>query len=239
MAKLIDSLAFGESSYVLSIPFGTCTTSASTGAKTVTVENWVGTLDEESVGARVAVKFVESNTANFPTLDVNDTGPLQMRYCGLIFPTTQNWPAGAVVEFVYDGTYWNIVGTIKDNNTDTNYKLCVGTANSVYNDATDTNGNVYIKLIKNGNVVQDGFRIQGSGGTTVTSDEEGYITVTSTVSDNVKSTPVTSGTYYIVADSSSSTQTATLKKRLNVKFDASGNIIANNIPSSGLIWQTF
>lgn len=238
MAKLIDSLAFGESSYVLSIPFGTCTTSANSGAKTVTVENWVGTLNEESIGARVAVKFVESNTANLPTLDVNDTGPLSIKYCGLIFPTTQNWPAGAVIEFVYDGTCWNIVGTIKDNDTDTNYKLCVGTANTTTNDATTTNGNVYIKLIKNGSSVQDGFRIKGSGGTTVTSDEEGYIDIKSDVSTYVYNSTTTS-TYYLTGSTSKTATSGNLVKRSTVYVDTSGNIVANNIPSTGLLWHTF
>lgn len=234
MAKLIDSLAFGESSYVLSIPYAVCTTGASTAAKTVTASNWVETANLEA-GARIVVKFNNSNTASSPTLNVNSTGAKSIVVSSGTITSTQYWSTGAVVEFVYDGTYWCVVGTVNDN--DTKYTLRVGASTGTTNAAT-TDGSTYIKLIK-GSTIQDKFKIDGSGGTTVTSDSSGNITITSTVSDTVKSTAVTSGTYYILGASASTEQTTTVSKRSNVKFDASGNIVANNIPATGLIWQTF
>ena len=234
MAKIIDSLAFGESSYILSIPYATCSTDGASIGKVASTTNWVETANLE-VGARVTVKFTYANGVAAPTLNVNSTGAKTIRYNGSTLPSTQYWAAGDVIEFVYDGTYWNIVGTVKDN--DTKYTLRVGASGTTTSAAT-SNGSTYLKLVT-GSTVQNSFKITGAGGTTVASDASGNITVTSTASDTVKSSPVTSGTYYIVADSSSSEQTTTLKKRSNVKFDASGNIIANNIPSTGLIWQTF
>lgn len=232
MAKIIDSLAFGESSYILSIPYATCDTDAASIEKEASTTNWVENLE---VGARVAVKFTYANGVAAPTLNVNSTGAKTIRYNGSTLPSTQYWAAGDVIEFVYDDTYWNIVGTVKDN--DTKYALRVGASGTTTN-ASTANGNTYIKLIA-GSTVQNSFKITGSGGTTVASDASGHITITSTASDKVKSSPVMSGTYYIVADSETRENTQTLKKRPNVKFDGSGNIIANNIPSTGLIWQTF
>lgn len=236
MAKLIDSLAFGESSYVLSIPFGTCTTSASNAAKAVTVENWVNTLNEESIGARVCVKFVDPNTISHPTLDVNNTGPLQIRHGGAILHSSQHWNAGAIIEFVYDGTYWNVVGTINDNNDDTKYALRVGASTGNTNAQTE-DGFTYIKLIKS-STIQDKFNIKGGGGTKVTSDANGNITITSDVSTTVVNNTTTSK-YYLTGSTSSSSTTGNLVKRSAVYVDTWANIVANNIPATGLIWQTF
>ena len=235
MAKIIDSLAFGESSYILSIPYATCNTDAATIGKVASTTNWVETANLE-VGARVTVKFTYANGVAAPTLNVNSTGAKTIRYNGSTLPSTQYWAAGDVIEFVYDGTYWNIVGTVKDN--DTKFALRVGTANTTTNDGTTTNGNVYIKLIKNDTVVQDGFRIKGSGGTTVTSDEEGYIEITSAISTTVVNNTTTSK-YYLTGSTTSSSTTGDLVKRSTVYVDTSANIVANNIPSTGLIWQTF
>lgn len=235
MAELIDSLAFGESSYVLSIPYAVCNSTAIEYDKEAYTTNWVET-DNLVVGARVVVEFTFANAMANITLNVNSTGAKTIRYNGSTLPSTQYWEAGDVIEFVYDGTYWNIVGTVKDN--DTTYTLRVGTANTTTNDETTTNGNVYIKLIKNGSAVQDGFRIKGSGGTTVTSDEEGYINIYSDVSTDVVNN-TTSSTYYITGSTSKSNTTGPLVKRSTVYVDTSGNIVANNIPSTGLIWKTF
>ena len=235
MAKLIDSLAFGESSYVLSIPYAVCTTGASTAAKTVTASNWVETANLEA-GARIVVKFNNSNTASSPTLNVNSTGAKSIVVNSGTITSTQYWSTGAVVEFVYDGTYWCVVGTVNDN--DTKYALRVGTANTTTNDETTTNGDVFIKLIRNGNFVQDGFRIKGFGGTTVTSDDEGYIEITSDVSTTVVNNTTTSK-YYLTGSTTSSNTTGNLVKRSTVYVDTSSNIVANNIPATGLIWQSF
>lgn len=61
-------------------------------------------------GAKIAVKFVYGNTAVNPTLNVNGTGAKQIRAYGVSLgeDTPFNWDDEAVVEFVYDGTYWNI-----------------------------------------------------------------------------------------------------------------------------------
>lgn len=127
MAKLIDSLAFGGSSYVLSIPYAVCSTSASTAAKTVTASNWVETANLEA-GARIVVKFSDSNTASSPTLNVNSTGAKSIVVSSSEITTTLYWSTGAVVEFVYDGTYWQMLGAPNNtNSTNTAHSHTAGT----------------------------------------------------------------------------------------------------------------
>ena len=94
--------------------YGVCDTAAATAAKVVTVSNENFALVE---GAKVAVEFTYANTASSPTLNVNSTGAKQMRWRGADLPPTQRWTAGMIVEFIYDGTYWQAVSAIQDNNT--------------------------------------------------------------------------------------------------------------------------
>ena len=94
-------------------PYGTCTTAAATAAKVVSMTEF----SEYYTGCSILVKFTYANTAASPTLNVNGKGAKYIRYNNLTLPATQYWLAGSLVEFVYDGTYFQVVGTIKDNNT--------------------------------------------------------------------------------------------------------------------------
>ena len=66
-------------------------------------------------------------------------------------------------------------------NTDTHHiaKNIVGAGSTATSNATATNGNVYLNLIENG-AVRSTHKITGSGATTVTADESGNITISST-----------------------------------------------------------
>lgn len=86
--------------------YGTCTTAAATAAKVVTA-------DRDFVletGAAIDVKFSYANSASAPTLNVGDTGAKAVKKYGNTAPNTYQWYAGAIVRFVYDGTYWIIEG---------------------------------------------------------------------------------------------------------------------------------
>lgn len=90
-----------------SYPFGTCSTSYSTAAKAVTLSNFV-----LETGAFIFVKFTYRNTASNPTLNVNSTGAKNIYRYGTT--ATGNvpglsWYDGAVVGFVYDGSYWQMI----------------------------------------------------------------------------------------------------------------------------------
>ncbi|MDE6454330.1 MAG: hypothetical protein K2L38_00100, partial [Dysosmobacter sp.] len=98
-ARAIDGMSFDGSAGITH--FGTCSTAAATAAKTVALTGF--TL---AAGARIAVKFTAANTAANPTLNVNSTGAKAMVKYGTTAVDANAWPAGAVVELIYDGASW-------------------------------------------------------------------------------------------------------------------------------------
>lgn len=104
MANAINSLNYGNNTYTFTLPYGTCSTSATTAAKAVTVDNF-----SLETGARVAVKFTVTNTASSPTLNVNSTGAKAIYYKGAAI-TAGYLAANKVYEFIYNGTQWDLVG---------------------------------------------------------------------------------------------------------------------------------
>lgn len=83
--------------------YAACSTASSTAAKVASCAGF-----SLVTGAVVAVKFTNTNTASSPTLNVNSTGAKAIKKYGTAAPETYLWQAGAVVEFVYDGSYWLI-----------------------------------------------------------------------------------------------------------------------------------
>ena len=117
-------------------PYGTCSTTISTKAKTVAISDFV--LYE---GASVLVKFSNGNSAASPTLNVNSTGAKTIRFNGAAISDSlyYSWSSGAVLEFVYDGTYWNLMTT---GNTDTGISSATDTKNTA--GATDTSSKLFL-----------------------------------------------------------------------------------------------
>lgn len=94
---------------------GTCSTAAGTAAKTVSITT--GTFSLEA-GARVSVKFTNANTADTPTLNVGSKGAKNIFHKGAKITTGGNKALLAgIVDFIYDGTQWHIVGNYIDTNT--------------------------------------------------------------------------------------------------------------------------
>ena len=98
--------ALGEAVEISQHPYGVCSTAAATAGKSVTVD-FSGTLSLFT-GLTVRVKFTNGNTATSPTLSVNGTTAKSIKRYGTTAATT--WGAGQIVEFLYDGTNWLIVG---------------------------------------------------------------------------------------------------------------------------------
>ena len=90
--------------------YGICSTDAGAYGKEVEVDPWFPALTE---GLRVSVCFANGNTSTTPTLNVNSTGAKNMYWNGKYFGGTSsmstNWDANTVVDFVYNGTAWDIV----------------------------------------------------------------------------------------------------------------------------------
>lgn len=94
--------------------YATSSTGASSGTKiATTVESIAFSLVQ---GARVSVKFSNANTTTSSTyLNVNSTGAKLVRWRGATLTSNQYWASGQVVDFVYDGSYWNMIGAAQDN----------------------------------------------------------------------------------------------------------------------------
>lgn len=93
------------------IPYLTCATAAATAAKTTTLVIGTFTSDDLVAGAQVLVNFTYENGVANPTLSVNGTTAKSIKRYGTTAPSTSaasSWNAGAVVLFIYDGTYWQM-----------------------------------------------------------------------------------------------------------------------------------
>jgi len=85
--------------------YGVCSTAAETAAKTV---ESAGQFILEA-GSRVTIKFTNVNTANAPTLNVNNTGAKYIYANGHQLTANSNLiVAGGIYDFVYDGTNWEM-----------------------------------------------------------------------------------------------------------------------------------
>lgn len=74
----------------------------------VTIKKVVADGFQLITGARITVKFTNANNTSSPALNVNDTGGIAIKADG--DATYVKWLAGAVMDFVYDGTNWVVVG---------------------------------------------------------------------------------------------------------------------------------
>jgi hypothetical protein len=90
------------------------TTAAATVAKVVTISNY-----SLLAGDILAVTFVLGNSANAITINVNNTGAKNVRSNGANVNTVSlTLAAGSVVLLYYDGTYFNLIGSQRNVDTD-------------------------------------------------------------------------------------------------------------------------
>lgn len=145
--------------------FAICSTAGGTAAKTVDVAGF-----NLVPGARVTVKFTESNTAVNPTLNVSGTGAKEIKYRE---STSYAWALmkNRIYEFIYDGTNFSHIGDIDINTT---YKSGTGISIGSDNKINHTNS------VTAGTAKGDDSKTLGFGGTftvpSVTYDAQGHIT---------------------------------------------------------------
>ena len=94
------------------VQYSTCSTAAATAAKTAALTGFA-----LATGAAVMVRFTVTNTAANPTLNVNNTGAKAIRYRNAAI-SAGYLAANRTYMFVYDGSYWQLVGDL-DTNTHT------------------------------------------------------------------------------------------------------------------------
>ena len=117
--------------------FGTCSTAAATAAKEVSITT--GTFNLEA-GARVSVKFSNANTANSPTLNVNSKGAKNIFHKGAQITSGSNKALLAgVVDFIYDGTQWHLIGNYIDSDSNTHRPIQVNGTEILGNNTTALN----------------------------------------------------------------------------------------------------
>ena len=86
--------------------YAVCSTAAGTAAKTVSIPGI--TL---KTGVEITVRFSATNTAANPTLNLNSTGAKAIRYRNTAI-SAGYLAANRTYRFVYDGTYWQLVGDV-------------------------------------------------------------------------------------------------------------------------------
>lgn len=104
----------GGSSSGPKIFFGTCDTAAATADKIVTCSDF--TENDIVAGTNLFVKFDNTNTSSTVTLTINGTTTKNATNNGATttgFNNYYTWVAGQVVQFIYDGTNWQIVAPRK------------------------------------------------------------------------------------------------------------------------------
>lgn len=148
--------------------YATCSTEAATAAKVATIADGSSTFVLEK-GVRICVSFTYANTASAATLNVASTGAKAICWQGSALVSSQYWQAGAVVDFVYDGNGWSIVGVAKDNNSTNFLPLSGGslTGNlTVGSSSIGTNGYIegtWLKTTAAGDKAGDFATIDNSG----------------------------------------------------------------------------
>lgn len=116
--------------------YATCSTSEAAINKVATTISQNFLLQ---TGARVTVKFSNYNIAHSPTLNVDSTGAKSIYWHGSELTSAQFWEAGAVLDFVYNGTQYELVGVAKDNGT--NYNTGTDTISGLTKLYTETGSN--------------------------------------------------------------------------------------------------
>lgn len=109
-ARALEGVAFDGSA--ARHHYGTCSTSGSTNAKTCSITGF-----SLVTGARVIIRFSYANTAENPTLNVSSTGAKSIRYRGSAIPTDYIKQYD-LLEFVYNGSYWYLVGHVPQEQID-------------------------------------------------------------------------------------------------------------------------
>lgn len=105
-ARTIDGVPFDGSAAITH--YCTCSTGASTAAKTASFTGF-----SLVTGARISVKFTYTNSNSAPTLNVNSTGAKQMYWNGVRITNQGVLLAGGIYDFVYDGSYWQLIGATR------------------------------------------------------------------------------------------------------------------------------
>ena len=173
-ARTIDGISFDGSATIAH--YGTCSTEAATAAKVVACTGFA-----LATGSRITVRFTVTNTAANPTLNVNGTGAKAIRYRNAAVSASY-LAANRTYDFVYDGTYYQLVGDV---DTNTTYSLATATKDGLMAkaDKSKLDG-----VAAGAEVNQNAFSKIVVGSTTIIADTE-IDTLTLVAGANITLTP--------------------------------------------------
>ena len=173
-ARTIDGISFDGSATIAH--YGTCSTEAATAAKVVACTGFA-----LATGSRITVRFTVTNTAANPTLNVNGTGAKAIRYRNAAVSASY-LAANRTYDFVYDGTYYQLVGDV---DTNTTYSLATATKDGLMAkaDKSKLDG-----VAAGAEVNQNAFSKIVVGSTTIIADTE-IDTLTLVAGTNITLTP--------------------------------------------------
>lgn len=133
-------------------------------------------------GARITIN-IRGNISLIKTLNVNGTGAKNVYYTGSSL-TGGMIDRYNVYDFIYDGTYYRIIGINTDTNTHYTAKLVAGASDTSKTNENAENGNVHINLVED-NKVRSYHNIVGEGDVSVRSDATGRIIIESRVEETL------------------------------------------------------
>ena len=134
-ARTIDGVDFNGASAIMH--YGTCGAAAATAAKVVACTGF-----KLVTGARIIVKFTITNTAANPTLNVNNSGAKAIQYRGSAI-SAGYLAANRTLEFVYDGSAYQLVGDL-DTNTVYTHPAYTARGAGLYKITVDATGHISV-----------------------------------------------------------------------------------------------
>ena len=131
--KKVDGVTFDQDI----IHYATCSTAASTTSKTVTCTGF-----NLVTGAWILVRFTVTNTGAVGnlTLNVNGTGAKNIKYRNADLSSAGVLAANRTYMFVYDGTYYQLIGDLDTNADHITTATTSGSGNAVTAITADANG---------------------------------------------------------------------------------------------------
>lgn len=109
----------------------TCSTEGDQPEKVITIAD--DSFKSLKLGDSIIVKYVNTNTVQNCTLNVNDSGAKQIWYSESIFEGDTDYVCGRAdhyIKYVYDGTYWVWMGHCSDEGSESSSGLSYGICNT-------------------------------------------------------------------------------------------------------------
>ena len=184
--------------------------SAAHGITSSDISNW--NSKTSNTGTVTSVK-VEGSNGLTGSGTVTTSGTITLSHADTSSQASSSNSGRTYIQSVTLDSYGHVTGlsTATETVTDTHYtaNLITGASATAKANAAVTNGNVYLNLVEN-NTVRNAHKITGSGTTTVTSDADGNITISSADSKvgTVTSITLTQGTGITIGDSGTAITTS-------------------------------